>query len=103
MNKLLVLNWLLHDANEYADDFYGAISESRRDVPLEEALRELNNWRNITLPPSLPNYLDCPPSSWHRPRACGSIHWTGIGRHWSSKFHSASSRNNKKKSSEIRF
>lgn len=58
MNKLLVLNWLLHDANEYADDFYSAISESRKDVPLEEALRELNNWRDITLPPSLPKTPD---------------------------------------------
>jgi hypothetical protein len=58
MNKLLVLNWLLHDADEYADDLYGAIAESRKDISLQEALRELNNWRDINLPASLPKTPD---------------------------------------------
>jgi hypothetical protein len=58
MNKVLVLDWLLNDIDQHADDFYGAISESRKDVPLEEALRELNNWRDTILPPSLPKTWD---------------------------------------------
>ncbi len=58
MNKMLMLDWLLHDVDRYADGFYGAISESRKDVSLEDALRELNNWRDVTLPRALPKTPD---------------------------------------------
>ena len=50
MNKLLLLSWLLEDVERYADELY----KLPEKVVIEEDLHELNNRRDITLPPSLP-------------------------------------------------
>lgn len=52
MNKNLILNWLLQDTEKQADRYYdyGSIKKFK----LEDSLHELNNRREITLPPSLP-------------------------------------------------
>ena len=50
MDKLLLLNWLLRDAEDYADKQY----KWHEEVTLEESLYELNTRRDIALPPSLP-------------------------------------------------
>jgi hypothetical protein len=50
----MVRDWLLSDADQQGDDYYGRILRRRKGISLEEALRELYNWQDITLPPQLP-------------------------------------------------
>jgi hypothetical protein len=59
MNKSLILNWLLRDAEAKADDHYDQLEDILpQGNNLKETLEELNNRREIPLPPSLPKTPD---------------------------------------------
>lgn len=53
MNKNQVLNWLLDDAEKYADEYY-----ENHENNLEEDLYQINIRKKIELPPSLPKNKD---------------------------------------------
>jgi hypothetical protein len=53
MNKYLLFNWLIEDLEKNLDGYYNA--EAIKEISLKNALYEINNRKEITLPPSLPN------------------------------------------------